>query len=242
MAVRDPVLKLSDKTVALIGNFGSMIHMTMTVLTEQGANVALIGNESAEARRVIESLNDRRELYSHFGRATQIVSSLTSENMIQEAILRVVESFNRLDCLLDTGLCEGRNPTTLQKTAEIALKFLTSRPKGRLIIFYYDKNINQTLENWPTTDEINQLKENLIHLAKDNQSKLLNCNCLELGLTEEFLLRKYPKAPSIRMAFEAFQKEHSDYRLLEPIDIAHCAMLLTSPLSQAISGQTFSIS
>src|SRR5262249_27939816 len=117
---------------------------------------------------------------------------------------------------------------------EESLKFLTSRPRSRLIWLTQHPQIWQN----PSRGDIRSLRD---RLTREFGSKGLTANELILGISEEFLLRRSPKSPSIKAAFEELKSTWPHARLLEPGEIAAWVMFLCSPLSQALNGHSLFI-
>lgn len=231
MAGRESLLKLNDKTVALVGRFSSLTQMLLTFLTEQGADVAIVDKASPEARRFCEHINDQREIKPYFGRAGVVTSELSQSTEAGDIINRVVHSFGRLDCMVDMLPCERTELELSKALASESLKFLTSRQRSRILWLVH----HPTLQ--PTPQMHSQLRQMRHDFAQQYAAKNLTANELILGVTEEYLLRKSPKSPSIKQAFEELKKELPTARLLDPGDVAAWVMFLASPLSQAVNGQ-----
>jgi NAD(P)-dependent dehydrogenase (short-subunit alcohol dehydrogenase family) len=234
MAGRDSLLKLNDKTVAVVGEFSSMTQMILTLLSEQGADVALVGKESPEARRVCEHLNDQREIYAHYGRAGVIATDLAQAKDAADIVGRVVHSFGRLDCLVDTLPCTRGDFVLSAALVQESLKFLTSRPRSRIIWLSHHRQ----LQDIPFAAELESLRT---QMAEAFGPKNLTANELVLGVSEEYLLRRNPKSPSMKIALEDLKKQIPRARLLEPSEIAAWVMFLASPLSQAVNGQALGV-
>lgn len=230
MAARESIFKLNDKTVAIIGGYSSMTQMMMTLLTEQGADVALIGTDRPEARRVCDHINDQREIYPHYGRCATLSSPLTEVREAKDIISRVVHSFHRLDVLIDTLPCDHSNLELSNAILDQALPFLTSRPRSRVIWISHHSKISGL------TAEFNA-RQNA--LAAEYASKNLTLNEVRLGISEEFLLKKFPKSSAIKSAFDEAKKQWPNAKLLDPYDIAATTLFLASPLSQALNNQCF---
>lgn len=231
MAGRDSLLKLSDKTVAIVGEFSSLTQTILTVLSEQGADVALVGKESPEARRYIEHINDQREIYPHFGRSGVIGVDLNSSFDANDVIGRVVHSFGRLDSLVDTLPTYSMDLRASAGLAEAGIKFLISRPRSRILWLSHHADLAR---NPALLDELAQLRE---AMSKEHGTKNLTTNEFSLGVTEEYLLRNAPKSPSIKLAFEEMKKTMPTAKLHDPREIAAWVMFLSSPLSQGLNGQ-----
>jgi NAD(P)-dependent dehydrogenase (short-subunit alcohol dehydrogenase family) len=69
-------------------------------------------------------------------------------------------------------------------------------------------------------------------LAKELET--ISVHWLTVGLTEEFLLQRYPKSPSIKLALEELRKVLPGIKIQDPSDIANAVAFLSSPLSAAI--------
>ncbi len=231
MAGRDSLLKLNDKTVAVVGEFSSMTHTILATLTEQGADVALLGKETPEARRVCEHINDQREIYPHYGRAGVISADLTNAKDAGDMIARVVHSFGRLDALVDTLPCTRPDFVLSAALVQESLKFLTSRPRSRLIWLTHHRQ----LQDLSYAAELKALRA---QMAEAFGPKNLTANELVIGVSEEYLLRRIPKGPSMKYALEDLKKQIPHARLLDPSEIAAWVMFMASPLSQAVNGQT----
>jgi NAD(P)-dependent dehydrogenase (short-subunit alcohol dehydrogenase family) len=234
MAIRETLLKLNDKTVAIVGEFTSMTQMTLTLLSEQGADVALIGKETPEARRYVEHLNDQREIYPHYGRAGVIATDLAKATDAADIVARVVHSFGRLDALVDTLPCERTDLKLSAGLVKESVKFLTSRPRSRLVWLSH----HPKLQELSSATDLKQLRT---RMAEEFGPKNLTANELVLGVSEEFLLRRAPRSPSIKVAFEDLKKQMPRVRLLDPSEIAAWVMFLVSPISQAVNGQSLFI-
>ncbi|MGE3386606.1 MAG: SDR family oxidoreductase [Bdellovibrionales bacterium] len=231
MAGRDSLLKLNDKTVAIVGAFNTMTQMILTHLSEQGADVALVGKESPEARRYVEHLNDQREIYPHYGRAGVINTELSNDKEAADLVGRVVHSFGRLDTLVDTLPLVRTDLTLSESLAQESLKFLTSRPRSRLMWLSPHPALEPAPETAKTLSRWRQ------YYSTEYISKNLTANELVIGVSDEFLLRKSPKSPSIKMTFEELKKTTPKARMLDPSELAAWVMFLSSPLSQAVNGQ-----
>lgn len=231
MAGRDSLLKLNDKTVAIIGPFSSMTQVMLSSLTEQGADVALMTKEVPEARRFVEHINDQREVYPHYGRAGVIHSELTNPKEATDLIGRVVHSFGRLDSLVDTLPILRPDLSVSEALITESLKFLTSRPRSRLLWLTSHPqleplpDVTQTIETWRKK------------YATQWNSKNLTANELTVGISDEFLLRRSPKGPSIKKTFEEFKSSQPGARILDASDLAAWVLFFVSPLSQAVTGQ-----
>jgi NAD(P)-dependent dehydrogenase (short-subunit alcohol dehydrogenase family) len=234
MSIRDSLLKLNDKTVAIVGPFNSTNQMMLTLLSEQGADVALVGKETPEARRYTEHLTDQREIYPHHGRAGVISTRLDDPKEARDIVARIVHSFGRLDTLVDTLPSERTDLSLSREIAQESLKFLTSRPRSRMIWLTQHRD----LDSQTPSLEVRKLRD---QLTLEYGPKGLTANELVIGVSEEYLLRKAPKGPSIKATLTEVKAQMPRARLVDPSEIASWVMFLASPLSQALNGHSLYI-
>jgi NAD(P)-dependent dehydrogenase (short-subunit alcohol dehydrogenase family) len=235
MANRETLLRLNDKTVMLVGEFSSMTQMTLTLLCEQGSDVALVGKETPEARRYCDHISDQREIYPGYGRAGIVATDLAKAALkptdAADIVARVLHSFGRLDALVDTLACSRTDPALSMALARESVKFLTSRPRSRMVWLSHHPRLQDT----PGAEALEALRKSM---AQDFGAKNLTANELVLGVSEEFLLRNLPRSPSIKLGLEELKKQIPQARLLDPAEIAAWIMFVASPMSQAVNGQS----
>jgi NAD(P)-dependent dehydrogenase (short-subunit alcohol dehydrogenase family) len=120
-----------------------------------------------------------------------------------------------------------------------AITFLQGRTKGRIIYFVQ----SETVASLPGESTNTLLRAGITAFARTLTNELtdkhIQVNCLSIGLTEEFLLKRYPKSPSIKAALEEFHKVLPGAKIQDPSDIANAVAFLASPLSSAFPGRTF---
>lgn len=254
--MKDNALKLNDKTILISGPFCSITQSLVTLLTEYGADVALVGPEMSAMKRFTDNVTDGREIHPHFGRAMIVESSLSSESACQDAVSKVAETFGSIDVLIDTHLTNIFNGVQTESSvnevtdlfeqvlmpslymARTSLQFLQGRQKSRMIFLAYDS----VLQGLPG-EALNAIVRGGLPafvqaLSAEITNKSLCINCVALGVTEDYLLKRYPEANSIKVAFDEHQKLFPLSRIIEASDIASALAFLSSPLSAALSGQT----
>lgn len=256
MHSRETAFRLKDKTVILAGPVSSVTKGIAAVLTEHGADVALVAKDIEGVRRYVDNLTDTRQVNESFGRAMALSADLTDASAVSDAVSRVAESLGGLDVCVDTHytmsyasfntedsiknldqlLDQSITPTLL--TTHASLKFLEGRQKGRLIYLMQD-----AVRSGLAGESLNgATRSGLVHFAKSVAREVIDknitVNCVSMGITEEYLLSRFPQAATIKEAQQEMQKTAPQARIVDPIEIANVVAFLASPLSSAITGQT----
>ncbi len=255
--MRDSTLKLNDKTILIAGGFHTITQSLLTLLTEQGSDVALIGDSAADALRFVENLNDSREASPQYGRCLALPTRLADTSSVHDSVGRVAEAFGSPDVLVDLqwltlttekrdGLKQNLISSIEQSllVAEETLPFLYGKARGRLLFLCENLNSLYSTPTWnePTSAQLtHELHSQLLSYCQKQQitraEKNLFANVLQVGLIEEHLLAKWPKAPSIKLSLEKVKKEIPHIRMLEPLEVAASVAFFASPMSGAINGQ-----
>ena len=242
--MRDSGLKLQDKTILLVGPFNSVSQALMRVMTEFGADIALVNDQPTYAARFAEGINEAREARPDFGRAAAFSLPLRNENEIREALGRVVESFGRMDTMIDVSALSWNGQTDLEaalansmKLVEAVKPFFQAKQRGRVIYIFEDASLERL--GLPVVPAAS--REALIHQI---QGAALACtplniavNGLGIGVTEDFVLSRFPKSASIRKSVDEMQKSHARLKLVESNDVALAAAYFASALSGCVTGQ-----
>ena len=254
----ESVLRLSDKTVVIAAPFSVLTCSLMTTLTAYGADCALITSGAAEAQRFCENLSDAREVNENHGRAAAIAADLSNPVQALDAISRSAEVFGGVDIYIDAQMnlvsesfqnfdVNKEGKSLLEKTlfatmvaSQAVLKFLEGRARSRLLYLVPD----QELSTLPGEALNALLRTGFIQFTQalncELAEKSVQVNCLPVGLTEEFLMKRFPKSPSIKLALAEMQKLRPGIKLQDPVDLANAVAFLVSPLSSAFSGKTIS--
>lgn len=232
----DSTFRLQDKNIAIIGSFSNLTQNLMASFCEYGSDVALLGPASREAVRYAENLTDTREIHQNNGRVFALEARLDSEAGAKEGLARAAQSFGGIDAIIDTRPLSSLEPAGTPDSAFIteALKFLEGRGKGRMIFLCYDSAL--------VGGESKGLREFVETQAREVIAKNITVNMITLGVTEEYLLKKFPKVPSIKLAFAEFQKEKPAAKIVDGKEIAYTVAFLSSPLCSTLTGQNLVLS
>lgn len=232
----DSTFRLQDKNIAIIGSFSNLTQNLMASFCEYGSDVALLGPASREAVRYAENLTDTREIHQSNGRVFALEANLDSEVGAREGLTRAAQSFGGIDVVIDTRALLTLEPAGAPDSAFIveALKFLEGRGKGRMIFLNYDTAL--------VSGESSGLFEFVVTRAKEVAAKNITVNMVTLGVTEEYLLKKFPKVPSIKLAFAELLKERPGAKIVDGKEIAYTVAFLASPLCSSLTGQNLVLS
>lgn len=241
--MRESFLKLNDRTVVLAGPLNQITSTIVTIMSERGCDVGVVSNERTnEIRRFCENITDAREVHHNYGRAACIPSELSNEKECTEAISRVAETFGSIDIVIDThllDLCENNEEleqrfTKTETLCKAGMPFVEGRNKGR-ILFLTNEILRKSEEKFASLNAT--MSEFTKKVIKDN----ISMNLISTGITEELLINLYGGKKSIKDAFEDFQEQNGDCRIIEPTEIASVVSFLASPISSGIGGQTVKI-
>lgn len=252
-------LKMNEKTVIISGPINQLVQALATSLTSLGADVALIDKNANQWQRFASNLMDLREIHHSYGRVAVLEYDIESDTHAKESVSRAAELFGSIDVYIDALFASGTQPfietgsmasvdhtykthlrTSLLMTHAV-LEFLRGRKRGR-IIYMLNEALSMGLEN----EALNAAcRGGLIpftkSLAREVREYNINVNCVGLGVTEEFLINRYPKGMSIKEALAEFQKIVPHAKMVDAIDVALTVAFLSSPLSGAITGQTLHV-
>lgn len=229
----------------------------MTTLTGHGADCVLLCKDSKEARRFCDSLTDAREINEHHGRAAVVEGDIAQPSQTLDAISRCAEVFGGIDVFIDGHLVQFVDPlqkyemdaagtSLLQQTmlatlltTQGALKFLEGRTKGRMIFLVHNEEMLAIPGQSTQAFVRGGVSAMARALTKEMTDKPVQINCIAMGLTEEYLQKRFPKSPSIQAALTEFQKIVPAAKIQDPQDIANAIVFVASPLSSAFPGRTF---
>lgn len=208
----------------------------MASFCEYGSDVALLGPASREATRYAENLTDTREIHSGNGRVFALEADLSTADGAKEGLTKAAQSFGGIDVVIDTRPLLKLEAATTPEAGFIteAMKFLEGRGKGRMIFLSYEPGLTEgsstALIDFVTTQ------------AKEVIGKNVTVNMVTLGVTEEYLLKKFPKLPSIKLAFAELQKTNARAKMIDGKEIAYTVAFLASPLCASLTGQNLILS
>jgi 2-hydroxycyclohexanecarboxyl-CoA dehydrogenase len=246
-------ITLIDKTVALSGPFGLLAQSLTQALTENGADVCLLTDDAKAAQRFCQNITDLREMSEKYGRAQAVEAKAANEKDAEMEFRRCSELFGTTDIYIDTHLYSAKIPlfsgdvgaaaadtfaaavTKSTNMSKAALTFLRARHKSRILYIFneMDQVALEKIDSTQLTDFVEQMKKNALDTIKDH----ITYNAMGLGVTEEFLLNRFPKSPTIQGSLRELQKSIPLARLVEYRSICDAITFMVSPLSGAINGQ-----
>ncbi len=255
MANNNP-LKLSERTVLLTGATTTIGYSIANALSELGANIAILDKNQDKAQRLADQLNDQREVHEYRGRAGAIAADLAKPHHAKEAVSKVVEAFGGVDIYVD-ALTLARNLTfeadgffeELDRFVDVnlksplyitqqVLKFMKGRKRGRIV--YVVQDMSRLGYEGETLSSVSRM--GLVgfsrSLAREVAPFNITVNCLAIGPTEEYLLMRDPKAPSIHQAQQELIKHIPQAKMINPDEISGAVSFLVSTLASGITGQT----
>lgn len=245
--MKDSALKLQDKTVFLTGAFNGTVQAILRSMTEFGADVAYVSDQTPSAQTYVNGVNEAREVHPHYGRAAFFNLPLGTEEQITEAMGKIAESFGRLDILIDAAPLSwtAANAEAGLKAsgllAERVLPFLKAKQKGRIVYIFEDAALQKLKPTTLPEAQREALLQMVQSLALKTLSMNVTVNALALGVTEDFLLKQFPGNPSIRKTLEQLQTNHPGIKLLESTEIALGAAYAASALSASLTGQVLKL-
>lgn len=241
--MKDSALRLQDKTILLTGPFNGTTQSVLRTMTEFGSDVALVSDQTPNASRFVEGLNDAREARPDYGRAAYFHLPLKQESDIREALGRMAEGFGRTDVLIDAtplswdASTDGERALAVSKhLAEQVLPFFAAKHRGRILYVFEDESLGVLDRPGITADARRGLVAHIEALARTQRGKNITVNGLALGVTEDYILRHFAKAGSIRKSLEELQQGHPALKLVESTDVGLGAAYLASALSASLTG------
>jgi NAD(P)-dependent dehydrogenase (short-subunit alcohol dehydrogenase family) len=241
--MKDSALRLQDKTILLVGPFNGVTQACMRTLTEFGCDVAFVSDQTPNASRYVDGINEAREVHANYGRAGFFNMPLKTEAQVMEALGRVTESLGRVDALVDATPLSWDGSTgesvidICVLLAEKCLPFLLAKHRGRIVYLFEDTCLEEIVPTTNTSGFRDILNEKIVDLAKKYSQKNVTVNGLSIGVTDDFILKTYPKSGSIKKSMEELQKTYPSARLVETHDVALGVAYLASALSGSVTGQ-----
>lgn len=250
-------ISLTDKTIVISGRFGLLMQSLTQALTESGADVALLTNNATGAQRFCQNISELREVSDKYGRAAAIQSEPKNEEDARMGFGKSAEYFGTTDAYIDLNLFGAEIPfyksEDLKKSEDIfssslnitqlmtqgALQFVRGRSRSRILYIFNEFDL-LTLEKAQSKVGKNFL-DFIKKQAVDSASENITINGLSVGATEEFLLSRFPKKPSIQLALKELQESAPERSLIDYNDISNVVTFIASPYSGAITGQVISL-
>jgi len=241
--MKDSALRLQDKTILLAGPFNGITQALLRTMTEFGSDVALVSDQTPNASRFVDGLNEAREARPDYGRAAYFHQSLKGEGDIREALGRMAEGFGRTDVLIDATPLSWDATTersaavaTSKHLAEQVIPFFAAKQRGRVLYVFEDESLAALGKPMIAADARRELVAHIEALAKVQRGKNITVNGLALGVTEDYILRHFAKSGSIRKSLEELQRDHAALKLVEANDVGLSAGYLASALSGSLTG------
>lgn len=229
----------------LVGPFNGVTQACVRALTEFGCDVAYVSDDSPNAHRYIEGLNEAREVHAHYGRAVHYHMPLKSPEQVQEVLGAVTQSIGRIDALVDASPMAWDSSTDSKNAVEVCIAlaekcipFFLAKQRGRLVFLFEDQCLERVVPSLNNAASREMLTARIGDLAKAYIGKNVTANSVAVGVTDDFLLKHQPKSPSLKKSLEALQKDHPNMRLVEYQDVALGVAYLVSALSASVTGQT----
>ena len=250
------MITLNDKTIVICGHFGLLMQNLTTKLAECGSDVALLTNDAKSGQRLCQNIMDMREVSDKFGRAAALEASVTDEKSAMNNFSRAAEMFGSPEIYIDTHLFNLNIPygtgkadmpaQDIEKIFSVALNkaklmaqkaapFLKGRSKGRLLFIFNE--LDALAAEKVGSPAYKEFGEYIKKLAIELKSQHTTVNALSLGITEEYLMARFTKSPTIQSAMKELVKVIPHARLVDYPDIANMISFLVSPLSSGLNGQ-----
>lgn len=251
--MQNDILKLADKTVAITGPCSSYLFDMASSLSRQGAAVVLITPDEAGGQRLCQVINDEREIKADYGRAAAMALKIdtdTPEKIIADAahvfhgLDIYIDNRSWLDCPNATNDTDydDRLESHMQISKQLATAasiFLKKRKKGRMIFMLegvaldHDKNPSCLIR-----------REKLLSFIEEQAAELRGAqsiaNAIVLNLTEDLLLKHFPKQP-LKESAAQMRAINSSLDISRTEAISKLVTFLASDLAQGVSGQAFKL-
>ena len=242
--MKDSALRLQDKTILLTGPFNGTTQALLRTLTEFGSDVAYVSDHVATAGKYADGINEAREVHPEYGRAAHFNLPLATKADVNEALGKVAETFGRMDVLMDASPLGWTAQTQVESALDVCrhladgvLPFLQAKQRGRLIFLFEDETLESLgLPGLPVELRA-RIKETISDYARQHCGRNITVNGLSLGVTEDFILRHFSKAGSIRQSMQALAEKYPGVKLIESVEIGLGAAYLASALSASVTGQ-----
>lgn len=247
---------LRDRTILIAGDLSATTQTLVQFLTQAGADCVLLSEDIKMSEKFAQLANDMREVNERFGRCAAVKSQFQTRQSLHECIQDVIKLFGGIDALIDfsfsslrvdffqdafdvQALMQVQTARSLMLVQEV-MPFLKTKKKGRIIAIGYEIQINPIYGDLYGTALRGGLPLFYQALAREVQSSSMTVNWINLGVTEEYLLKNAPQSKSVKESLEAMKAKHPEVRLMEPDRLAHMILFLLSPAGQGMSGQILS--
>lgn len=241
---RDSAIRLQDKTILLIGPFNGVTQALLRTLTELGADIAFVNDQTPMASKYCDGVNEAREARPDYGRAAHFGLSLRNEQDVREALGRVAEGIGRMDVLIDasplswTAASDVPHALSFSGVVTAALApFFAARQRGRIVYLFEDVCLSTVGAEKFVSSYQEELCEHISVSAMAFKDQCVTVNGVAVGVTEDFILKHFPKSGSIKKSLLELQGRCPGLKLLENTDIASSMAYLASNASGSLTGQ-----
>ncbi len=242
--MKDSPFRLQDKTILLTGPFNGVTQALMRTMTELGADIGFVNDQTPNAAKYVDGVNEAREARPDFGRAAFFPLPLKNEKQVKEALGRVSEGIGRMDVFVDA------TPLSWVQGVDVAdalsfsglmsqqlMPFFSARQRGRIVYLFEDACLATVgVENFVSSYQ-EDLCEHISLSAVTLKEQAVTVNGVALGVTEDFILRHFPKSGSIKKSLVELQSKRPGVKLVEHIDVATGLAFLACPTSASLTGQ-----
>ncbi len=241
--MKDSALRLNGKTVLLVGPFNGATQAILRTMTEFGADIGFVSDSAPYAATYCDGLNEAREVHAEYGRAAYLPLPIENEDQIQEALGRVVESIGRMDVLIDATPLSWTSKTDIpvaisncRGLAEKIIPFFLAKQRGRIVYVMDDVSLAPILPSELAHSGREPLMKMIQELAIHYRQQNITVNALASGVTDDVLLKIFPKSTSLKKSFSTLIETHPTLKLVEFNDIGLSAAHLSSALSASLTG------
>lgn len=252
----DTSLRLQERTALLTAGCSSVGKIMALRLSELGAHVGMVDGPQKGGDRIAEEIMNLREVHEKRGKAAFYQATYADPLAMIDSVGRAAESFGGLDILVDGQLLDIQNnfrniesesfDSFLNKDVKTSLLLVQKahdifkiRKKGRIIFLAQEMHLSGADKEGPTrAGMIDFVKA----LGREFGGLQVTVNCVAVGPTEEYLLKKVPGAKSIQAAHQELFKDKPTVKIADPNDVANLVAFLASPLASGVTGQCISAS
>ena len=237
MPLNNSSFKIQERTALIYGSVDTISCTIANRLSDLGASVVISHPMAHKLKVFTGNLNDRREIHPEYGQLTTIEQTITNEDDAYEVISNTAQFFGGLDILIDLSAIGDTSPESLKGSkilAKKALTFLESRSQSRMIYVFNSPSIYG--DECPT--DIPDFYNSLI---KGKTTQGITLNSLSLGVTEDYLRKRFPEINNIEESLQCVLKKRCGQGLIDPNEIANLVAFFCSPLSNLINGQIIQV-
>ena len=242
--MKDSPFRLQDKTILLTGPFNGVTQALLRTMTELGADIAYVNEQTPTASKYVDGVNEAREARPDFGRAAFFCLPLKSEKQVKEALGRVAEGIGRMDVFVDATPLSWLQGVDIKEALSFSelmgqqlMPFFNARQRGRIIYLFEDSCLATVGVEGFVSSYQEDLSEHVALSAGILKDHSVTVNGVSLGVTEDFILRHFPKSGSIKKSLNELQTRRPGVKLIEHIEVATAMAYLACPTSASLTGQ-----